>query len=130
MEKNNNKLTYEERKREIALELFSEALAFTKIDNAINNSFKDLLGIIVDNVKNDPDFTGSSKSDINKIANALKKKNDKDETQGGDVTGGDIVGGDLQDVLDFIKELGLSGILKDEKDFFLEIIKLIFCGCD
>ena len=131
MEKNKNSndnyndiIAYEKKKNEIKLALFSEALAFTKIDNAINTSLKDLLECIVDYIKKNPTAFDSGKGEIQDLITALNAKESSTDIKGGDIIGGGI---NLQDIADFIKSI--SGFIKDEKDFFLQIIKWIICGC-
>lgn len=131
MEKNKNAdgvVAYEEKVNEIKLALLSEALAFAKIDNAINTGLKDLLENLVEYVKKNPNAFDSGSSDIQNIMTMLDAKSSSSSSSS-DTKGGDIIGGgvSLQDVADFIKSI--AGFIKDEKDFFLQIIKWIICGC-
>jgi hypothetical protein len=100
---------------------------FFEFDKEANNTTLNCAKIAADWLSKNPDkaFTGGS-SDIEALRNALKGAA---APKGGGVTGGDIVGGDvIDDIVKFIDEL-IKLITGGEKDFFLAIIQLIFCGC-
>lgn len=115
---------FELKKREALASLLDESVRFVKIDGDINDLLKQLLSAVVEQVKKDPGAAFSGKGDFDALVSALKARSEG----GTGVSGGDIVGDSLiSDLIDLIK--ALVGILKDEKDFFLKIIMLIFCGC-
>jgi len=114
----------EQKKIEALAILLDESVRFVKIDGDINDLLKQLLGAVVEQVKKDPGAAFSSKGDIDALVSALKAKSEG----GTGISGGDIVGGTLID--DIIQLIGaLVSVLKDEKAFFMQIIRLIFCGC-
>ena len=114
----------EQQKREALGALLKEAVRFTGIDNDINELVRDLFATIVSEIKKNPEAAFSSKTETDALLRALKTK------EGTGATGGDITGAiDFSDVIDLIDKLGGGKLIADEKDFFLQIIKLIFCGC-
>lgn len=116
----------EREKLEATREWLHLSLQFGNFDAAFNNKMLEVLDIVIAAAKSNPGaIFRSDKSNIDEVINALDKIK---RSEGGDVTGGDIVGADWIDDLKRIIE-ALSGVVKEEKDFFLQIIKLIFCGC-
>ena len=117
-----------EREKVIALSaLLQHSLNFCRIDEAANNVTLQLAQIAVEWAAKNQDkvFTGG-RGDIEGLMNALKGGA---APKGGGVTGGDIVGGDaIDDIIKIINAL-INLITGGEKDFFLSIIRLIFCGC-
>ena len=121
----NDSMNYEERVKEIRLGLFAEALNFGRIDNGINSALKDMLEIVSDYLKNNPNALVSGNSDVQKLICKLNAKEGKADIQGGDIAGADV---SLQDIADFINSI--AGFIKDEKKFWWNVILLIVCGCD
>jgi hypothetical protein len=119
------KRTYEEQKNEVAMALFRQALLFAETDNEINKSFASLMGTMAAYVKENPKAAFDSGKGLEDVLRELKAVR---TAAGAGTTGGDTIGGSpISDVIDLIE--GIADVLKDEKDFFLQIIKLIFCGC-
>ena len=116
--------SFEQRKKEASIVLLDEVLRFVKIDNDINEQARDLFGTIVSEIKKNPTAAFAGNLNVDKLVANLKSK------EGPGTSGGDIVGAfDFGDVIDLIDKLGGGQLLKDEKEFFLTIIKLVFCGC-
>lgn len=129
---NRDQMTLEELRAKVErekLELTSQFIEstgiFLKADADYNTKMLEVLDIVIAAAKSAPPSAAfrSDKSSLDEIIEVLIKK----RAEGG-ITGGDIVGGDWIDDLDRIVR-ALSGVVKEEKDFFLQIIKLIFCGC-
>ena len=115
---------FEQRKNEALAILLEESVRFVKTDGDVNDLLKELLAAIVEQAKKNPGALFSSRGDIDELVSALKARGEG----GTGVSGGDIVGeGILDDIANFILKLG--DIFNKEKDFFLQIIKLIICGC-
>ncbi len=105
--------------------LFREALQFTRHDNRINDSLASLMETVAAHVKENPKAAFDSGKGLEDVLRELKAVR---TAAGAGTTGGDTIGGSaISDIIDLIN--GIVGVLKDEKDFFLQIIKLIFCGC-
>jgi phosphoribosylaminoimidazole (AIR) synthetase len=64
------------------------------------------------------------RSDASSLEEALRRFREREEGGAADVTGGDWI----DDVERIVRTF--TSVVKEEKDFFLTIIKLIFCGCD
>lgn len=112
-----------EQKKQKALEgLLEASMRFVNFDGDLNDLVKDMTATIATEIKRDPSVLFSTKGDnMEALLSALKSKG------GSGVSGGDIFGGSpLSDLMDFIK--GIGELAKDEKEFFLKIIFLIFCG--
>ena len=104
-------------------ELLRKTLEFAEFDSRFNSKMLELLDILVQAAKNNPDIvTRSDKGNIGEIVDALTKK--QEEGSPG-VTGGDIVGADWIDDLGRIINV-MTGLVRDEKEFFLKIIDIIF----
>lgn len=100
--------------------LLAQSLRFVEGDLQANELVLRLAKVAVEMAEKHPDavFSGS-RGNIDEIVSALK----------GGVKGGDIVGGDtIDDIIRIINAL-INLITGGEKDFFLAIIRLIFCGC-
>jgi hypothetical protein len=130
-----NQPTLEELRAKIErekLELTSQCIwatdQFFRFDALFNNKVLDVFDVVLAAAKNAPASAAfrSEKSGLDEIIDVLVKK--RAEGDIGGVKGGDIVGSDWIDDLERIVK-ALSGVVKEEKDFFLQIIKLIFCGC-
>ena len=108
--------------------MLEKADTFVDLDNNINRSMDKLVACLVAEVERDPAAAFSHRGGaIDALASALREK---PEGSTG-VSGADIFGGQttVQDIIDLITSLGGGQLLKDEKNFFLAIIRLIFCGC-
>ena len=114
------------------LELTSSCIHATQdffgFDKNFNVKILEVFDVVIAAAKSAPPETfRSSSGNLDELINVLTKK--REESGSGGLTGGDIVGGaDWIDDLDRIVK-ALSSVVKEEKDFFLQIIKLIFCGC-
>ena len=114
----------EQKKNEALGALLNESVRFVGIDNDINELVRDLFATIVGEVKKNPGAAFSSTAKTDALLRALKTK------EGTEATGGDVTGAvDFADIIDLIDKLGGGNLIADEKKFFLEIIRLIFCGC-
>ena len=105
--------------------LLDLAIKITRNDEKITGSVSAIVDTLAQEIAKDPKaFFLNQSSDADALVAALKAK-----TEGGPgVSGGDVVGGlGWSDVVDTIK--ALEGFLKDEKNFVMEILRLIFCGC-
>lgn len=103
-------------------ELLKHALRFAEQDIEANGYVLRLAKVAVEHAEKHPEtvFTGS-RANIDELVAALK---------GGGTTGADIVGGDtIDDIIKIIDEL-IKLLTGGEKDFWLQIIKLVLCGCD
>lgn len=109
---------YETAKQRIALELFEQALQFAKTDNDINGQLARILTVTAAYLEKNPDAFEQGGDIRTLVADAGLAG-----MSGGDIAGGGI----MSDIIDLIK--AVTGTLKDEKDFFFQIIRLIFCGC-
>jgi len=107
-------------------DLLKAAVNFaTKTDPAINDRVLVLLDLLIEHAKN-PDVSnqGDVKKKVEEALEELKKQSGKSSAVGG----GDIVGEDwIDDMGRFIS--ALFELVKEEKAFFLSIIKLVICGC-
>jgi hypothetical protein len=113
------------------LELTSSCIHATQdffaFDTSFNGKILEVFDVVLAVAKSaPPDSVRSSRSNLDELIAVLTKK--REEGGSGGLTGGDIVGADWIDDLDRIVK-ALSSVVKEEKDFFLQIIKLIFCGC-
>jgi hypothetical protein len=114
--------TLEEAKKQALIHFLEDVRNFMEHDRGMNGLFQRVLTVAVEVVEKDPRAAFSGTADINAIVSALNAKSE------GDISGSDIVGASpIGDVIDLIKEL--IDVLGKEKEFFLQIIKLIFCGC-
>ncbi len=112
-------------------ELLAACLQFVKQDLAGNALVLRLAEVAVKVAEDNPNAVFSSRSgNLTDVINALKAGGGLAGGQKeGDVRGGDIVGGDaIDDIIKIIDAL-INLITGGEKEFFLAIIKLIFCGC-
>lgn len=131
---NQNVPTIEELRAKIErekLELTSNCIHATQeffvFDTRFNGKILEVFDVVLAAAKSaPPDTFRSSRGNLDELISVLKKK--REEGGSGGLSGGDIVGGDWIDDLDRIVK-ALSSVVKEEKDFFLQIIKLIFCGC-
>jgi hypothetical protein len=118
-----------ERQKVAALsQLLKHSLAFVALDMEANAKVLELATFAVAYAKANQDTVFSvGKGNIDDLVNALRSGS---APKGGGVTGGDVVGGDtvIDDIIQIINAL-INLITGGEKDFFLAIIRLIFCGC-
>jgi hypothetical protein len=124
----NSSQSWEDEKIEMKRKLFTHVETFLKFDAKANEVLLDFINIIKNNFEKDP---SSFKSDTNlrELLRELKSKKCNCDDKQNDLTGNDIAGEfSIGDIIDFIKSIGIDLISK-EKDFFMEIIRLIFCGC-
>jgi hypothetical protein len=116
------------------LELTSKCILatdnFLDFDTLFNRKVLEVFDVVLAAAKSVPPSTAfrSERNNLDELIDALIKKRAEGGFSGG--AGGDVVGG----AADWIEDLerivkALSGVVKEEKDFFLQIIKLIFCGC-
>lgn len=116
---------FDQRRRHIAIELFDQTRTFMQTDDQLNRAMIDLVQTVAGNIKANPKFfeAGSSVS-VDDLLRQMRAA----AGQEGDKSGADIVGGaGLPDIADFIN--AISDFIKGEKDFIMQIIRLIFCGC-
>ncbi|MEK6262563.1 MAG: hypothetical protein AABP62_28540 [Planctomycetota bacterium] len=98
-----------------------------KFEPEFNGLVLKLFNLAIDEAQRNPGSgTHQGNPDINEVVAAMRKQQAQEGT--GSVDGGDVVGGDWIDDLGRIIQ-ALTSIVAEEKRFFLEIIKLIFCGC-
>ena len=116
---------FDQRKRQIAIELFEQTKTFMETDNLLNRAIIDLVQTVSANIKANPKlFESESSATIDDLIKQMRSATG----QSGDKSGGDITGGNiLGDIADFIHAIG--DFIKGEKDFIMQIIRLIFCGC-
>ena len=117
----------EREKLELTSTFIGATADFTRFDGEFNRRVLETFDVVLAAAKSAPAGGAfrSERSGIDEIIIELLKK----RAEGGPgVAGGDVVGGDWIDDLERIVK-ALSGVVKEEKDFFLQIIKLIFCGC-
>lgn len=116
---------FENRKRQIAIELFEQTKVFMQTDDLLNRTVIGLIQAVTDNIKANPKlFESESSASIDDLVRQMKTATGV----GGDKSGADIFGGGvLSSIADFIHSIG--DFIKGEKDFILQIIRLIFCGC-
>lgn len=116
---------FDQRKRQIAIELFEQTKTFMQADDQLNRAVIDLVQAVAANIKANPKlFEAQSSASIDDLIKQMRAATGQD----GDKTGADIVGGGiLGDIADFIHSIG--DFIKGEKDFIMQIIRLIFCGC-
>lgn len=124
----NNSEAWEDEKIEMKRKLFVHVENFLKFDADANGLMLDILKLVKVNFEKNPNAFNSD-NNLKELLQEIKAKNAKDTDKGADVKGGDIIGGNaLSDIIEFIKSISIDLIAK-EKEFFLQIIKLIFCGC-
>lgn len=116
---------FDQRKRYIAIELFEQTRTFMQTDDQLNRSVVDLVQTITANIKANPKFfEGAGSTSVDDLIRQMRAATGQD----GDKSGADIAGGvGLPDIADFIN--AISDFIKGEKDFIMQIIRLIFCGC-
>jgi hypothetical protein len=115
----------EQQKTEALGALLDLAVKITRNDEKITGAVATIVDNLAQEIAKDPKaFFLNGSSDADALVAALKAK----AAGGSGVSGGDIAGGlGWSDVVDTIK--ALEGFLKDEKQFVMEILRLIFCGC-
>jgi hypothetical protein len=113
------------RKRQVAIELFEQTKTFMQTDDLLNRAVIELVQAVTANVKANPKlFESQSSASIDDLIKQMRSATG----QAGDKTGADISGGGvLGDIADFLHAIG--DFIKGEKDFIMDIIRLIFCGC-
>ncbi len=120
--------TWEDEKIEMKRKLFKHVETFLEFDASANSLMLDMLKLVKGNFEKDPSVFNSD-NNLKELLQELKTKENKGSIKGSDIKGGDIIGGGaLQDIIEFIKSISIDLIAK-EKEFFMQIIKLIFCGC-
>jgi len=119
---------WENEQIEMKKKLFKHVETFLEFDASANNLMLDILRLVKDNFEKDPNAF-NSESNFKELLKELQTKETKLSGKDNDIEGSDIVGGGvLQDIIDFIKAISID-LIKEEKEFFMQIIKLIFCGC-
>jgi phenylpyruvate tautomerase PptA (4-oxalocrotonate tautomerase family) len=111
-----------EQKTRLANSMAEATMNFLKQDSQITQGVAQITDALANYVTKNPEVfaSGADPKSLEEILEALRSRG-----AGGNVSGGASIS--LQDVADFIKQI--SGLVDAEKRFFLEIIKLIFCGC-
>ncbi|MBI4539226.1 MAG: hypothetical protein HY704_06945 [Gemmatimonadetes bacterium] len=124
------RLNLEKEKLIATEELLRKTGEFLAFDSSFNNKLLELLDVLVEAGKKSPGAVfRSDSSNIAEVVDALIKKRSEGGSEGSPgVTGGDVVGADWIDDLGRIVS-ALTSVVKEEKAFFLQIIRLIFCGC-
>lgn len=123
-----NAQNWEDEKIEMKRKLFGHVEVFLKFDAKANETLLDFVNIVKNNFEKDPSSFHSD-TNLRELLRELKSKKCNCEEKQNDLTGNDIIGEfSFSDIVDFIKAIGIDLISK-EKDFFMEIIRLIFCGC-
>jgi hypothetical protein len=119
--------TWEDEKIDMKRKLFKHVETFLEFDASANSLMLDMLKLVKGNFEKDPNVFNSD-NNLRELLQEMKTKENKGSDKG-DIKGSDIIGGNaIQDVIDFIKSISIDLIAK-EKEFFMQIIKLIFCGC-
>lgn len=115
---------FERQKRSVAIELFMQTKVFMETDHQVNLAVIDLIKTVTDNLKANPKlFDTESSASIDDLVRQMKAS-----TGTGDMSGADIIGGGiLNSIAEFIHSIG--DFIKGEKDFILQIIRIIFCNC-
>lgn len=120
--------TWEDEKIDMKRKLFKHVETFLEFDASANSLMLDMLKLVKGNFEKDPNVFNSD-NNLRELLQEMKTKENKGTDKGSDIKGSDIIGGNaIQDVIDFIKSISIDLIAK-EKEFFMQIIKLIFCGC-
>jgi hypothetical protein len=121
--------TLEREKVKLSIDLATAASQFVDMDHIFNNMLLKAFNLVIEAIEKNPDIVvDSNRTDLDAAIAQLEKQPEQCTEPG--IEGGDIVGG----AADWIEDLerivkALTGVVQDEKDFFLQIIKLIFCGC-
>jgi hypothetical protein len=112
----------QDQKDRLASAMGAAVVDFLALDTELTKNLVRITGSLADFIQQNPRIfeSGLDPKDLEGILNELRSRG-----AGGDVSGG--AGITLQDLADFIKQI--SGFIDSEKQFFLQIIKLIFCGC-
>jgi hypothetical protein len=114
----------EQQKTEAMSKMLGYAVGITENDLKLTGAVASIVDTLAHEIaKNPKAFFSGGGGDADALVAALRAR------EGGPgVSGGDIVGGlDWKDIVDTINSL--SGFLKDEKAFVMDILRLIFCGC-
>jgi hypothetical protein len=109
-----------------SIEWLRLATRFMHFDADFNDRILKLMDAVIEVARQNPEAVlGPGRGNLDEAVESLRKALGD---RGAGVEGGDVAGGDWVDYLERIVR-ALSGVVKDEKDFFLAIIKLIRCGC-
>jgi hypothetical protein len=118
---------WEKEKQIMKKELYTYVIDFLKDDKEVNKCFLNIMRTVEQRFKENPDMFGDDtnlKDLLKELRNTKEGGNNPSEVKGSDIEGA----GWLQNLIDFIKECG--DFINGEKKFFMELIRLIFCGCD
>ena len=101
--------------------LFDHLDLFLKRDLEILGGVAGLTATLDAYAKSNPETVFSQSANVDELIKALQAAADK--------SGGVAGAGPIFDAIaDFIR--AIADLLRDEKPFFLELLKLLLCGCD
>lgn len=106
----------------------SSTQRFIDFDAKFNDSSLELYEQMIKIIKEAPNSAFRTDSgNIAQIVEALQKAR-QGENESSDIRGSDIIGADWIDDMGRIIE-ALTSVVKDEKQFFLQLIRWLLCGC-
>lgn len=116
------------RKLQATLTYLDQVDHFLDVDLRSTEKMLELLDLVVQLLRERPeDLSSSTKDQLERMIATVQRER---EAPGGGTAGSDIVGGApewveiIRDIVDIF-----SGVVKEEKAFFMSLIKLIFCDC-
>jgi len=107
-----------------------QASAFFAFDADFNQRILTFTDLIIDLVKKDP--TVLVRPEDPRLDDVIELLRVRAAGGGcGGATGAGVSGGDAQQVVDIIRQIVeiFTSVVGEEKKFFLEIIRLLLCGC-
>jgi hypothetical protein len=116
----------EVRKHEAMISFLNHTEAFLVHDAKSNALLLKLMDVLVEAFQNNPDGVFAGGRGLEEMMAAIQEHSPKESPgAAGDVTGGAPEWVDImRDIVDIF-----TSVVKDEKAFFMQIIRLIFCGC-